>query len=248
MIAAADLHVDLAGHAALTGVSFSAEPGEHIALVGPNGAGKSTLLRTLAGLIVPARGSVHLRDKPLMDWQLTERARHMSYLPQERALAWDLSVEDVAALGRFAWGAQRYEALSEEGRRAVLSALTLAGAEPLMGRSVKTLSGGEQARVHLARALAGDADVLLLDEPCAALDMRHQLHVMQVLDAQRARGKTVITVLHDLRLAERFATRLIVLSGGALAYDAAIGDGVPDDILASVFRLAREPSSGFVRR
>ena len=244
MIEARHISHALGGKPVLSDVSFSASPGEHIALVGPNGAGKSTLLQILAGVLVPGSGAVQFSGEDLHAQPLAARARALSYLPQQRELAWDLLAEDVAALGRFAWGGRRYRDLSDEARAPVDQALRDAGAAAFIGRSVRSLSGGEQARVHLARALAGGGHVLLLDEPCAALDIPHQLELMQVLETARQNGQLILTVLHDLELAERFATRLIVLHQGRVQADAP--PALDDIVLAQTFGLKRRRAGGFV--
>ena len=243
MIEAASISHSLGGRQVLSDVSFTAQGGEHIALVGPNGAGKSTLLQILAGLIQPDDGSIVLQGQLLPELDLTSRARSLSYLPQHRELAWDLLVEDVAALGRFAWGGRRYQDLTASAQAPINEALEKTGASAFLGRPVKSLSGGEQARVHMARALAGGGDVLLLDEPFAALDLKHQLELMGVLEDTRKAGQLVVTILHDLDLAERFATRLIVLDQGCVKYDGAAS--LSGDTLGSVFGLTRRDGGGF---
>ena len=243
MIEVSGISHQLGGAQILSDVSFAAGPGEHIALVGPNGAGKSTLLQILAGVTAPDAGAVRIAGQVLGDMKLPDRARKLSYLPQQREVTWDLKTEDVVALGGFAWGAQRYWELVPTARAPIDQAMKSAGADAFVGRPVRSLSGGEQARVHFARTLAGGGDVLLLDEPCAALDIGHQLELMRVLGAAREAGKLIITVLHDLELAERFATRLIVLDGGALRSDTPPVLG--NEVLRETFGLTRRENGGF---
>ncbi len=245
MIKAQNISHALGQRQVLSSVSFEAHTGDHIALVGPNGAGKSTLLQILAGVLIPDDGAVLISGSEMSEISLSERAQAMSFLPQQRELAWDLRVEDVAALGRFAWGGQRYVDLAGETKDAVQKALSDTGADRYFGRRVRSLSGGEQARVHIARVLAGGGQALLLDEPCAALDIRHQLDLMRVLDTARAGGKLIISVLHDLELAERFATRLVVLDGGQIAADTA--PNLSGDILEGTFGLKRRKNGGFLK-
>ena len=240
MINAHNISAAIDGNRVLSGVSINVEPGEHIALVGPNGAGKTTLLRIFAGLLKPEHGHVEIEGSHLLELSPTARARAVSYLPQYRELAWDLTVENVAALGFFAWGAKRYEELAEASQASVDGAMKKTGAFTFKGRSVRKLSGGEQARVHLARTLVGDRSVFLLDEPCASLDIRYQLELMRVLEAERESGTAIITVLHDLSLAERFATRLIVLEQGKVVADTPGRGGLTDETLSKVFGLRRE--------
>ncbi|WP_306016141.1 ABC transporter ATP-binding protein [Oceanicaulis sp. MMSF_3324] len=233
------------GRDILSDVSLEVHSGEMIALVGPNGAGKSTLIRTLLGLLEPDAGGVMLDGGPVSVLSARARARQMAYLPQDRTVAWSVTGADLAALGRFAWGGAAYDRLGATDRDKVDQALELTGATALKNRLLHTLSGGEQARLHLARALASDASLLMADEPIAALDPRHQLEAMQVLRAQADRGASVVCALHDLELAGRYADRVAVLDRGRL-----IACGSPDAVLdaetlAQVFGVMRQPSGGF---
>lgn len=230
----------------LCDVSLSVKAGEVVALVGPNGAGKSTLLKAMLGLLEPATGAVFLDGDNLSDLTVRERARRMAYLPQDRSVAWSITGGDLVALGRFAWGGAAYDRLGGEDRDAVDQALELAGASALKPRLIHELSGGEQARLHLARALATRAPVLLADEPIAALDPRHQLDAMQVLRDQSAQGASVICALHDLDLARRYADRIAVLDRGELIAYGKADAALTDDILAQVFAVRPAPGGGFV--
>ncbi|MFP4520502.1 MAG: ABC transporter ATP-binding protein [Oceanicaulis sp.] len=219
-------------------------PGECVALVGPNGAGKSSLMRAVLG-IAPAQGGVRLSGGALEDLSPAQRARRAAWLPQTREAAWAISGGDLAALGRFAFGGRAYDRLGAADRAAVDRALRRADAAHLKDRPVSTLSGGEQARLHLARALAAEAPLLLADEPGAALDPRHQLDAMAVLREEAGRGAGVLAALHDLSLAERFASRIVVLDEGRVAADAAPGEALSQDVLKRVFRVTRRPGGGF---
>lgn len=226
LLSVKNVSVALGTRRALENVSFEAGAGEFIGLIGPNGAGKSTLLKTAAGLIQPDNGACASDGKAVADMTAPERARQISYLPQARPVFWSVTARDIVALGRFAYGAP----LSEDARdeEAIVRALADAGAAHLADRSAAELSGGELARVHLARALAGETPLLLADEPIAALDPAHQLGVMQLLKSKTDEGRAVIAALHDLALAARYCTRLIVLKDGRL-----LADGAPKEILSS---------------
>jgi iron complex transport system ATP-binding protein len=207
----------------LRDISFDAARGAFIGLVGANGAGKTTLLRALAGIAAPTSGEVHLDGAQITQLSMQQRARALAYLPQLREVHWNMTVEAVVALGRFAYGDPL--ALSDDDRRAVEEALMKTGVDALRVRRASALSGGEQARMHLARALAGETPVLLADEPTASLDPKHQLAVMRLL-REKAQSGLVIAALHDLRLAAKFCTRIIILhDGGVLA------DGAPENVL-----------------
>ena len=165
-----------------------------------------------------------------------ERARRIAYLPQHRDVHWGVTTDAVVALGRFAYGQAGH--FADEDRAAVDRAMTAAGAAHLKGRTITALSGGEGARVHLARALAGETPVLVVDEPTAALDPRHQLAIMSILKARAENGGLVIAALHDLNLAARYCSRMLVLQDGAIAADGPPMDVLDTDLVARVFGVS----------
>ena len=221
---ARDLSVSLGDRAVLRAVSFSVVEGERIGLVGPNGAGKTTLLRAVAGLL-PHGGALALRGRGVRSWPARERAREVALVRQQADLAVDFTVAEVVGLGRaphLGWLA----ALGADDRRRVADALDAVDLAGFADRVVPQLSGGEQQRVFLAQALAQDARLLLLDEPTAHLDVRHQLDLLARVRALADAGRTVVAAVHDLELAARFADRLWVLDRGRL-----VADGPPADVL-----------------
>lgn len=206
------------GTAIVADAGFTLAPGEVVALLGPNGAGKSTLLRLALGLIKPDAGTVTLNGKDARNLSAAERARAIAYLPQERPLAWPIRVRDVVALGRFAHGAVPGR-LGTADAAAVEHALAACDLTHLADRPADTLSGGESARMHFARALAGETPLLAADEPVAALDPRHQLRILDLIRTYADGGGGALVVLHDLALAARYADRLIWMKQGRILAD-----------------------------
>jgi iron complex transport system ATP-binding protein len=224
-IVAKDVRLALGRRTVLNGVHLVVPAGQITAVVGPNGAGKSTLLRAFAGLVTPAGGEITLEGRPLAALSGAERARAIAYLPQERAVHWPLSARAVVALGRLPHlGASTVEADAA----AVDDALAAMDIAHLAERPVVELSGGERARVLVARALAQQTPLLLADEPTAGLDPAHALALFELFTRLAADGRTVVVALHDLSLAARFAHHVVLLSGGGVA---AIGP--PADVLTS---------------
>lgn len=199
--------------------------GQLVGLVGPNGAGKSSLLKAAAGL-VPHAGSISWRSVPLARMGRLERARTIAYLPQSAGAHWPITAAELVALGRMPHLAFA-ERLGPRDAAAVAWALERCAATALADRRVDRLSGGERARVLLARALAVETPVLLVDEPIQSLDPRHQLNIMRVLRDSAERGTLVVAVLHDVALAARYCTRIVLLADGRI-----VGDGAPESVLS----------------
>ncbi len=229
--------VRLAGRDVLCDVSTTLRSGTLTALLGPNGAGKTTLLRAIAGL-VPSTGRMRLAGADTAALSLPERARRIAYLPQGHVAHWPLPVRDIVALGRYAAGARDPARLAAADRAIVEAAMERTDCLRFADRDVQTLSGGERARVMLARVLAADAPVILADEPTAALDPRHQLSVMRLLQAEARRGAMVVAVTHDITLAARFADRVILLAAGSLAADAPPAQALDDARMAAVYGVS----------
>jgi iron complex transport system ATP-binding protein len=231
-VEARDLGVALGGRQVLRGIDFSAPAGRLTAVIGPNGAGKTTLLRALAGLLAPAAGEVALDGRPLAGWERGERARSLAYLPQERIVHWGLAVRVVVALGRLPHqppGAGE----SAADRAAIDAALATMDIAHLARRSVLELSGGERARVLMARALAQEPRVLLADEPAAGLDPSHQIGLFQHLAAFARPGRAVIVALHDLSLAARFCHGIALVHEGRT-----FAAGTPQEVLTEAHLAA----------
>lgn len=219
-------------HVVLDGVDLEAGAGEVVALVGPNGAGKSTLLAILGGDPRPDAGRVLLDGVDLHGHDLRTLARRRAVMLQETRLSFPFRVEEVVHMGRHPW---RGTPAEREDDAVVAAAIEDADVTHLAQRTVPTLSGGEKARTSFARTLAQQAPVLLLDEPTAALDVRHQEGLLGRVRAAADAGATVVVVLHDLTLAAAWADRVVVLSGGRVQADGPPADVLTSELLTSVY-------------
>ncbi len=227
-IEALDISVQRGGQTILAPLSLSIDRPGIIGLIGPNGAGKSTLLRALVGLEPTDTGEVRYDGLTVDRIGRDVLGCRLSYLAQSGRVHWPLKVERVVALGRLPHR-QRWDAEGDHDSEAIEAAMAAAHVTALRERPAGTLSGGERMRVLLARALAVEAEVLLADEPIAALDPYHQLEVLDLLRDLAASGTTVVVVLHDLSLALRYCDRLVLLSEGRL-----LADDVPDAVLTDL--------------
>lgn len=243
-LAAENITLLRGGHEVVNAVSAALEPGTITAITGPNGAGKSSLLMALAGLLEPAGGRVALDGEDLAAIDRLARARAIGYLPQASDIAWDVSVESVVRLGRMPHRETRGAAHSE----AVHAAMDALDLGELASRPVSRLSGGEKARVLLARVLAGEPRWILADEPLAALDLAHQLNLVRYLRASAEAGRGVVIVLHDLALAMNHADRVLVLDNGQLAADDEPGAALSVDVVERVWKVKAEWSGKAGRR
>lgn len=226
-LAADGITVQLGAREALRNFTFQVKAGELVAVVGANGAGKSTALRALAGLLTPRTGTVKLDGISLSQIARAELGRAIAYLPQDRTVHWGLSVRNVVALGRlphksFASG------LSSKDDTAVKAAMERMDVLHLEHRSIAHLSGGERTRALLARALAQETNYIIADEPAAGLDPAHALALFEDLKSLANDGKAVITALHDLACAARYATRVLLFKDGRCTCD-----GPSDQVLSS---------------
>ncbi|MEQ9517966.1 MAG: ABC transporter ATP-binding protein [Parvibaculum sp.] len=247
MIETQNLSVQLGEHAALWDASISINKGELVGFIGPNGAGKTSLLRAILRLVPVSGGRVLLNGEDITHAKPHAHARSIAYLPQGQSVAWPLMARNLVALGRMPH-LNSWTRLGPEDKRAIDEALAAADATDLQGRPVSELSGGERARVLLARALAVKAAFLLVDEPTASLDPYHQLTSMEALKRACDSGTGVGLVVHDLSLANRFCDRLYLLNKGRV-----VASGTPEDVLseknmADVYRVeVRREANGTIR-
>lgn len=221
----------------LKGVGFELAPGELLGIVGPNGAGKSTLLRIVVRMLTPGAGSISLLGRAVESYPRKALAREMAYVPQETDFTFPFSVLDVVLMGRSPYiGRARLEGARDFGIAA--ECLSVVDMEDFAERLVTSLSGGEKQLVSIARALAQEPRFLLLDEPTSNLDIHHQLSIMGLLKTLSGEGRGVAVVLHDLRLAARFCTKILVLNGGEPEAYGPPAEVLTTDIIEKVFRVS----------
>lgn len=218
----------------LEAIDFHLEPGELVGLIGPNGAGKSSLLRLLTGIEAPDRGEIQLDGQTLTDISPQQRARLLGYLVQGAQAYWPFSVKNVVALGRIPYQ-KWWRQSSAEDQVKIEQALQMTETLAYRNRIVTTLSGGEQTLVMLARIFATENQVILADEPVAALDPYHQLHVMEILRQHASEHRAAVVVLHDLSLAARFCDRLYLLSHGKLDCSGSVTEVLTSENIARVY-------------
>ncbi|MCW8945514.1 MAG: ABC transporter ATP-binding protein [Sedimenticola sp.] len=207
------LKVALGGVSILNGVDFNLAAGEMLGLIGPNGAGKTTLLRILAGLLKPDAGRLSWGDRDYYDLTPRERAQRLAYLAQSGTAHWPMSVERLVALGRLPHLSD-WQKPGDRDEALIHQAMAETDLIEFKDRQFNTLSGGERSRVLMARALVAEPEILLADEPVAALDLAHQIEVMSLLKRYCEQGGSVVVVLHDLRLAAHYCQRIMLLVGG----------------------------------
>lgn len=244
MICCRDLYAGYGPRTVLHGLNICANAGETVALLGPNGSGKTTLLSTLSGVLTPRRGNIFLGDPtsphtneapvPLNRLSPRERARRVAVVPQRVEHLPHIRVRDMVLLGRYAylswWGSY-----GPEDHHAADEALDLTGTHSLSRRYIEELSGGELQRVLLARALAQQTPVLLLDELSAGLDVARMKELFDLLELRRRAGSCVVTVMHDLNLAALYATRLVGLQAGRVLFDGHVTEVFTEEYLSTLY-------------
>jgi len=249
VLVASDLTIYRGGRAILQNVGFRAESGEFVAVIGANGAGKSTLLALLAGLLAPDLGKIGLDGRSIVNLMRVEIARRRAYLPQNPRCEWPISVERLVALG-LTPTLPAFGGLSATFQARVDEMLVEWDLVKQREQAATTLSGGELARAMLARALVGDPDMLIADEPISGLDPRHALDTVGRLRDLARGGKLVIASIHDLTLAARYATRIFALDHGGVAADGSPGDILTPELLRSIFEveacIARTNGGAFI--
>ncbi len=222
------------GPRAVDGIDFALAQHELVVVIGPNGSGKSTLLKLLAGLIQVSKGAVDLQARPLAQWSERERARQIAVVPQFLPALPDLLVSDFVLGGRYAH-LKRWHQASQHDHAVVRDALARCDASDVACRSMHEISGGQRQRVLFARALAQEADVLLVDEPTNSLDPEHQVRVFALIAELVRGGRAAFVVTHDLNLASQFATRICLLSAGRVVADGPVASVLRREVLEPVY-------------
>ena len=235
-LSASSLSVERGGHRILDRVSFGASGGEFVAIIGANGAGKSTLLSTLAGLLKPDAGKVMLDGRVLSDYRGVELARLRAYLPQSPRCEWPISVERLVALG-LTPSLPAIGGMRNSYHERIMTTLAAFDLTDHSEQPATTLSGGELTRAMLARALVGDPQILIADEPISGLDPRHALDTIRRLRKLAQSGKLVIASLHDLTLAARYATRIVALQNGRVIADGPTFETMTPSLLHAIFQV-----------
>jgi iron complex transport system ATP-binding protein len=246
-IEAVDLSFGYENELALSNISFSIAECELVALIGPNGCGKTTLLKLLLGFLQPSSGTIALFNSILSSYAPKGRAKQIAYVSQQPASSFPLTVVELVALGRYPY-ASRF-GLSADDRAAIEEALDRTNSKHLSARHFSTLSGGEQQKVLIARAMAQSAKILLLDEPTLHLDLRYQLQILAALKGMCVQNRvTVITVLHDINLVSMFADKVLLLSAGKLCAFGSVHEVVTEekikDLLAVDIKAMTDPETG----
>jgi iron complex transport system ATP-binding protein len=219
------VHYPNAPEPALDSVTMVVPRGAFYAVLGPNGSGKSTLLRALLGMVSHVTGRAHVSGQPISNWDRRALAREAGVVTQSESLAFPITVRELVAMGRYPYlGALQSETPTD--REAISEAMRMCDIEPLAHRFLSTLSGGEIQRTRVARALAQEPRILVLDEPTASLDVRHEMEILELLRASADRGMTIFLITHHLDLAARFADRFLLLDRGKVA-----AEGEPRDVL-----------------
>ena len=231
-------------------ISLQVQPGEFVGVLGPNGSGKSTLLKLLGGILKPDSGSVRFREKPLHEYKRKILAQSIAWLPQEHAMAFSFRVDEIVLMGRHPY----LSPMTFEGQTdfdIAGQAMRTTDTTHLSDRQFSDISGGEKQRVMMACAIAQEPEVMLLDEPTTALDIKYQLEIINILGRlNRNEGMTLILAMHDLHLASKYCRRLILIDKGTIVKDGTPEEVLQKEILESVYgvqlKVFHDPDNGSI--
>lgn len=227
VLSAHEVTVDIGGSFLLQKVSVSLQKGQVVGLIGPNGAGKTTLINTIAGLIKPTTGSINLMGKSLSAINLEQRAKLVSVVPQHMPYTFGFNCFDLVLMGRYPY-MKRFQVENKKDRNIVIESMSLMKISSLVNKPMDNLSAGEKQRVFIARGLAQQPKVLILDEPTANLDIQFQIEVMALMRALAKDGLTIMAAIHNLSLAARFCDQIILLEKGRM-----VKFGTPEEVLTT---------------
>lgn len=234
MLKTTHLRYEKNGKALIVDISLSFSPGLLHAVLGPNGAGKTTFLKLLAGIWKPSHGTIYWNKDQFHHYTRKVMSQTVSFVPQHYPVSFDFRADELVGMGRYAWSEQRRHSAP-----IIEKALKQVDAWHLRERPVTELSQGERQRIYIARALATESPVLLLDEPTASLDIRHQIEIWTLLRELAGQGKVIIVTLHDLDATNHFCDRVAVLDRGHCIANGAPDEVLDDVILKQVFGVAR---------
>ncbi len=238
MIQVQNLSVVLNDQPILKNIDIEVKSGEYFGLIGPNGSGKTTLLKTIAQLLPCEKGNMTIAGKHPSDYKQKEMARKLSYVPQDTNIDFDFNVKDIVAMGRHAHGG--FFNKNDVDEEVVQEAMVATNTWRFKDQSILNLSGGQRQLVFIAKALAQDTPLILLDEPISALDIYYQMHILKLLEELTEKGKTVITVLHDLNLAARFCKKMLLLKEGQVEAYGETKEVITKQNLKKTYRIHAE--------
>jgi len=234
MLTIQDIHFSIEDKKILDGVSIHFEPCKIHGIIGPNGSGKSTLLKNICRIWEPQSGTILLQGKNYRSIPRKELSRLVTLVPQNTAVGFPISVFDIVSMGRNPhWG--RFEGMKQKDREIIEQALQQTNIYALKDRNINELSGGEGQLAIIARALATEASLILLDEPTAELDIKHTLAIMHILFELRAQGKTILITVHDLNLARKFCDTISIIHRGKIFYSGAPAEAFSPENIKQVF-------------
>lgn len=240
MIKVEKLSFSYNGNYVLRDVNFTVKKGEFVGILGPNGAGKSTLLKLIDRLIVPQSGNIYIEANLIKNFSRKELAKKIAFVQQDFKTAFNFTVFDIVLMGRYPHQ-ESYFSYDKRDKEIAVKAMEATDCQHLMPREFFSLSGGEKQRVVLASALAQEPDILLLDEPTTALDLRHQIHFYKIIrKLQSENNITILNVTHDINLLIQFCDRFVIIKDGHIVLDGGISDIIRKEVLQEVYETSLE--------
>lgn len=209
----------------LKSIDFTINESMMVGIIGGNGSGKTTLLKSISGYLKPKSGNVFIAEKNIKDFSVKEKARYISYVPQEMPYDFEFSCYDLVMMGRIPF-LKRFQSERKKDKEIVMDSMKITNTWQFRNKSIKDLSGGERQRVYIARALAQKPKILLMDEPVSHLDIKYQIEILSLVNRLSLKGILVITVLHDINLASQFCDKIFIMKEGQI-----MGSGSPKKVL-----------------